>query len=151
MDQFPIFLSIVIISKNDENTIERKLKHIHDNLKSLASDYEIIVIDNASTDKTVLLLKDFTSMEGLPNLQVYALTKEVDRDAAAWAGIENTLGDFIAVFDPSEDDLSILPDMLKKAVSGNDVVFASNKLRSTQTIGYKIANALFNFIYNYFI
>ena len=149
MDQFPIFLSMVIITKNDENTIERKLKYISNKLKPLASDYEIIVIDNASTDKTILLLKDFTSLEGLPNLQVYALTKEVERDVAAWAGIENTLGDFIAVFNPSEDDLSVLPDMLKKAVSGSDVVFANNQLKPMETIGYRMANSLFNFTYNW--
>ena len=150
MAQFPIFLSIVITTKNDENTLRKKLEHISKNLKELVSDYELIIIDNGSTDKSLHLLKDLTSLNGLPNLQVYALTKEADCDSAAWVGLENALGDFVVVFDPNEDDLSILPNMLKKAVSGSEVVFARNQISSKQSISYSIANGLFNFLYKRF-
>lgn len=150
MSPFPIFLSLIITAKNDENTLQKELENISNSLKTLVDDYELIIIDNASTDRTISLLRDFTSPSGLPNLQVYGLTKEVDRDAAAWVGIENALGDFVVVFNPAEDDLSVLPDMLEKAVSGSDVVFASNQLKPKQTIGYRLANGLFNFMYKQF-
>lgn len=150
MSPFPIFLSLIITAKNDENTLQKELENISNSLKTLVDDYELIIIDNASTDRTISLLRDLTSPSGLPNLQVYALTKEVDRDAAAWVGIENALGDFVVVFNPAEDDLSVLPDMLEKAVSGSDVVFASNQLKPKQTIGYRLANGLFNFMYKQF-
>ena len=150
MSQFPIFLSLVISTKNDEGTLKKELEDISNSLKTLVDDYDLIIIENASDDRTISLLKDLTSPSGLPNLQVYALTKEVDRDAAAWAGIENALGDFVVVFNPAEDDLSVLPNMLEKAVSGSDVVFASNQLKPKQTIGYQLANGLFNFMYKQF-
>lgn len=150
MSPFPIFLSLIITTKNDENTLQKELENISNSLKTLVDDYELIIIDNASTDGTISLLRDFASPSGLPNLQVYGLTKEVDRDAAAWAGIENALGDFVVVFNPAEDDLSVLPDMLEKAVSVSDVVFASNQLKPKQTIGYRLANGLFNFMYKQF-
>lgn len=147
MSLFPIFLSLIITTKNDEETLKKELKNISNSLKALVDDYELIVIVNASADRTISLLRDLTSPSGLPNLQVYALTKEVDRDAAAWAGIENALGDFVVVFNPAEDDLSVVPDMLEKAVLGSDVVFASNQLKPKQTFGYRMANGLFNFMY----
>ena len=150
MSQFPIFLSLVITTKNDEETLQKKLENISNNLKTLVDCYELIIIDNASTDRTIRLLKDCASPTGLPNLQVYALTKECDRGAAAWAGVENALGDFVVVFNPAEDDLSVLPDMLEKAVSGSDVVFGNNQLKPKQTLGYRIANGFFNFMYKQF-
>jgi glycosyltransferase involved in cell wall biosynthesis len=150
MSLFPIFLSLIITTKNEKDILKKELEDISNSLKTLVDDYELIIIENASADRTISLLRDLTSPSGLPNLQAYALTKEVDRDAAAWAGIENALGDFVVVFNPAEDDLSVLPDMLEKAVSGSDVVFARNQLKPKQTIGYRLANGLFNFMYKQF-
>ncbi len=150
MSLFPVFLSLIITTRNEKDTLKKELEDISNSLKTLVDDYELIIIENASADRTISLLRDLTSPSGLPNLQVYALTKEVDRNAAAWAGIENALGDFVVVFNPAEDDLSVLPDMLEKAVSGSDVVFASNQLKPKQTIGYWLANGLFNFMYKQF-
>jgi hypothetical protein len=86
----------------------------------------------------------------LPNLQVYALTKEIDADAAAWVGLENALGDYVAVIDPLNDDISFLPEMLDKAVSGADVVFANNEQKSEQGFAYRGAYAIFNLLYKWF-
>ena len=150
MSSFPIFLSLVITAKNDEDTLYKEIEDISNRLKILVDDYELIIIDNASTDRTISLLSDLTSSTGLPNLQVYSLTKEVDRDAATWVGLENALGDFVVVFNPAQDDFAVLPSMLEKAVSGNDVVFASNQLMPKQTFGYRVANGFFNFMYKRF-
>lgn len=150
MKNFSMFLTLVLTAKNNESDIEGTLISAIKHLSALVSDYELVVVDNASSDNSVELLKSLTSADGLPNLQVYALTKEVDADTAAWVGLENALGDFVVVFDPAVDDLSVLPEMLEKAVSGSDVVFANNKVKPKQTIGYSIANGLFNFMYKRF-
>jgi glycosyltransferase involved in cell wall biosynthesis len=147
---FPLFLSLVLPLHNNSNTLSELLKKINSELSTLVSDYELVVVDNASTDNSVEVLKELTSPDGIPNLQVFALTKEVDRDTAAWVGLENALGDFVVVFNPAEDDLSVLPDMLEKAVSGSDVVFASNQLKPKQNFVYRMANGLFNFMYKRF-
>jgi hypothetical protein len=91
-----------------------------------------------------------TSEQGLPNLQIYALTKEVDADTAAWIGLENALGDFVAVIDPLADDIGFLPAMLDNAVRGADVVFATNAQLAAQSLAYKIACSAFNHLYTWF-
>ena len=148
--KIPIFVSIVICFKNNTVDIKKVLKDATNYLSGLVSDYELVVVDNASLDNNVEVFKGLTSSQGLPNLQVYLLTKEVDSDIAIWAGLENSLGDFVVVFNPAEDDLSVLPEMLEKAVAGNDVVFATNHLKPKQTMGYRIANGFFNFMYKRF-
>jgi glycosyltransferase involved in cell wall biosynthesis len=113
----------------------------------LVSDYELIVVDNASIDNSISRLQALASEQGLPNLQVYALTKEVDTDTASWVGLENALGDFVAVFNPAVDDLDFLPEMLAHAVSGSDVVFALNQQPYPRTLAYRLAFATFNILY----
>ncbi|WP_410171334.1 glycosyl transferase [Castellaniella defragrans] len=105
------------------------------------------MVDNASDDSSLSILKTLTSTGGLPNLQVYALTKEVDENLAAWVGLENALGDFVAVLDPLSDDIDFLPTMLEQAVSGADVVFASNLHRPPQGLVYRTASWAFNALY----
>ena len=150
MSQFPIFLSCIICTKNNEDGLRKKLENISNILKTLVEDYELVIVDNVSIDGTVPLLKELTSPKGLPNLQVYTLTKEVDLDTAAWAGIENALGDFVVTFNPSIDDLTVLPKMIEKVLSGSEVVFAHNRITPKKSIGFSMAYSLFNLIYKFF-
>lgn len=150
MPLFPIFLSVVFVVRNQASHIETILEDAAACISSLVSDYELIVVDNASDDESVPVLKRLTGESGLPNLQVYALTKEVDADAASWVGLENALGDFVTVIDPLADDIGFLPDMLNKAAEGADVVFASNEQKPAQSIAYRAANVVFNRLYKWF-
>ncbi len=123
------------------------LSDVGGRIGSFVSDYEIVVVDNASEDGSVALLKKLTAENGLANLQVYALTKAVDNDTASWVGLENALGDFVAVVDALVDDIGFLPDMLEKAVRGADVVFASNQQEIPQSLAYRLASAVFESLY----
>jgi hypothetical protein len=107
-------------------------------------------VDNASDDESISVLKKLSGEGGLSNLQVYALTKEVDTDTASWAGLENALGDFVVVIDPWAEDICFLPEMLDKAIKGADVVFANNAQKSTQSLAYRGAYLAFNSIYKWF-
>lgn len=133
--------------RNQADQIQPLLAEVSRMLGELVSDHEIVIVDNASDDDSLLRLKALTGTDGLPNLQVYVLTKEIDADAAAWVGLENALGDFVAVIDPLTDDVNFLPEMLGKAVSGADVVFANNEQKSAQSFAYRGAYAIFHSLY----
>ncbi|KAI3593290.1 Glycosyl transferase, group 2 family [Cupriavidus sp. U2] len=144
-----MFISVLFVVRNESATLERLLATASETIAPLVSDYELIVVDNASSDDSIALLKDLTGDTGLPNLQVYGLTKEVDYDTAAWVGLENALGDFVAVADPFVDDICFLPEMLEKAMSGADVVFATNLQRPEQSWHYRAAFSIFNRLFRW--
>jgi glycosyltransferase involved in cell wall biosynthesis len=146
----PIFLSVVFVVRNQAKELQQNLSNATAAVELLVSDYELIVVDNASDDESISILKKLSGEDGLPNLQVYALTKEVDTDTASWVGLENALGDFVAVIDPWADDIGFLPEMLDKAVSGADVVFAKNEQKSAQSLAYQGAYVAFNWLYKWF-
>lgn len=147
---FPIFLSVVLVVRNQTHAIEQLLAGAADSVSALVGDYELIVVDNGSDDESVAVLRTLTAEHGMPNLQVYALTKEVDVDTASWVGLENALGDFVAVVDPLTDDIGFLPEMLEKALSGADVVFATNAQKPAQSLVYRGACAVFNRLFKLF-
>ena len=150
MAYFPVFLSVVYVVRNQEKKLESILQEATGSISPTVADYEIIIVDNASEDESVTVLKRLTGKAGFPNLQVFSLTKEVSDDTAAWVGLENALGDFVAVIDPLNDDITFLPKMLEKAVSGSDVVFANNQQRPRQSYSYRMAYAAFNSLYKLF-
>jgi polyisoprenyl-phosphate glycosyltransferase len=147
--KFPIFLSVVFVIHNQSEYIEKILLDATSNIAALVSDYELIIVDNASTDDSISILKTLTGESGQSNLQVYALTQEVDTDTASWVGLENALGDFIAVIDPFMEDIGFLNNMLEQAVNGTDVVFAQNEQKPAQSLAYRCACAIFNGLYRY--
>ncbi|PKG93986.1 glycosyl transferase [Pseudomonas sp. Choline-3u-10] len=147
---FPCFLSVVFLVRNQSASIEKILLDAAAVIASIVSDYELIVVDNASDDDSISVLKRLTGESGQANLQVYALTKEVDADTASWVGLENALGDFVVVVDPLVDDISFVPKMLDQAVSGADVVFANNAQKPAQSLAYRGANVVFHSLYNHF-
>lgn len=145
----PIFLSVVLVVRNRGDQLTSIIERATGLLKDLVTDYELIIVDNGSDDDSLALLQQQTGINGFPNLQIYALTKEVDTDTAFWAGLENSLGDFVAVIDPLVDDIAFLPDMLEKAVTGADVVFARNRIEPSRGYFYRLTQAGFNLLYKW--
>jgi DNA recombination-dependent growth factor C len=94
MSSINVFLSVVYVLRNHSDQLESLIKEASIHLVNLATDYELIIVDNASDDESINVLKNLTGQSGYPNLQVYALTKEVDGDTASWVGLENALGSF---------------------------------------------------------
>lgn len=150
MTDFPIFLSVVLALRNQSSALHSILTETTMAIGSRVSDFELIIVDNASEDDSVSALKKLTEEGGIPNLQVYVLTKEVDTDTASWVGLENALGDFVAVIDPMADDIHVLPILLDHAVKGADVVFASNEQKNQQSLVYRTCFHIFNALYKYF-
>ena len=83
MASFPILLSVVFVVRNQSAHLQAMLSDAASCVATLVSDYELIVIDNASDDASVGVLRALTGESGLPNLQIFALTSEVDIDTAS--------------------------------------------------------------------
>lgn len=149
MKVYPVFLSVVCVVQNRSQSLLEVGQELSRALPGLVSDYEIVFVDNASSDNSVEVYEQLTSDDGLPNLQVYVLTKEVDVDAAVMVGLENALGDFVLVMDPFADDLGQVGRMLELVLSGKDVVFARNTYRPDH-FGYRFAFSLYNYMYRKF-
>src|SRR4051794_40047194 len=146
MSQLPIFLSVIVVVRNLSGRLAEIVDAFTEAIAGAVADYELIIVDNGSRDDSLAVLRRLTGPGGLPNVEVFALTKEVDVDSAISAGLENALGDFVAVVDPLFDDVTFLPEMLERGLGGIDVVFAENTRKPHQTVAYRLCYGLFNAI-----
>lgn len=87
-------ISIIIPAYNEEDNILELNKNITNTLKEL--DYELIYIDDGSTDKTLDKIKEISNKE---NIKYIAFSKNFGKDAAIYAGLKNSTGDYICIID----------------------------------------------------
>lgn len=122
-----VSVSVVFVVHGQPNQLEESLSTAAALLSALVADYELIVVAAGLDAEGTSLLQRLSGENVQPRLRVYVLTKEVDSRTASWFGIENALSDFVAIVDPSADDIGFLPQMLRRAVDGADIVFARKK------------------------
>jgi hypothetical protein len=121
--QLPVLLSVVLVTHNDADQIQSIIRSTGKIASQVVSDYEIVIVDNGSTDTTSEALRELTSQTGEANLQVYTLAGRVDDLTARWVGVENSLGDIVVCLDPRQGNLDQLSLLTSQAANGNDIVF----------------------------
>lgn len=135
------FLSLVIPLFNEEDNITQLLKNIDEAL--VGHKFEIILVDDFSTDKTVNQIKKTSH----PNVKLIELRKNYGQSSAMAAGIDYAKGDFIITLDGDlqNDPRDILPMLKKLRVENWDVVVGIRNKRKdnfAKKLPSKIANFL---------
>lgn len=88
-------LSVLIPAFNEEQAIETTVCRVHDALAAMKDPFEIIVIDDGSTDGTPERLKNVT----LPHMRVIAHSRNRGYGASMKTGIRRSCGSLIATVD----------------------------------------------------
>ena len=135
----PILLSVVVPLRNSGRNVREMVLRLADTIAPLVSDYEIILVDNGSTDVEFAEYLPLLEQTGVPNVQLYRLISEVGYEVAAWAGVENSLGDYVSVHDPLTENLSRLPEAIEMVTGGVDIVY----LRHTGSTDRGVAQQIF--------
>jgi glycosyltransferase involved in cell wall biosynthesis len=102
-------LSIVVTVYNEEENILPLIQNVREAITNLS--YELIFVDDGSTDKTVSNIKANAD----ENIRLIVLNKNYGQTAAMAAGIDQAQGDFIVPIDGDlQNDPSDIPMMLDK-------------------------------------
>lgn len=119
----PILLTVVIPFRNFDRSAKAMLEAAIEVVAPLVDDYELIVVDNGSSNEEFRDYQPLLGGDGFANIQIYRLLQQVDNDVASIVGIENSLGDYVLVYDPRSENLSQLGAALDKIAEGCEVVF----------------------------
>lgn len=96
-------ISIIIVTWNSEEFIENCLKSIFENKRTI--DLEVIVVDNASQDETVKIIKGFK-----PEVKLISNQKNLGYARGNNQGIEIAQGEYILLLNP---DIELKDNSLK--------------------------------------
>lgn len=120
-------LSIIIPVFNEEKTIHLILNKIKGVVLENNLQKEIIIVDDCSTDNSVLTINNYINNNPSIDIKLYKLKKNSGKGAALKNGFKNASGDYIIIqdadleYDPEEYNLLLSP-VFK---DGADVVYGS--------------------------
>jgi dolichol-phosphate mannosyltransferase len=142
--------SLVIPAHNEEGSIVNTIRSITEVLDQEDINYEILVVNDNSRDKTEVLLKQLSTKNGkiryinnyFPNGFGFAVR----------CGLENFKGDAVAIVmaDSSDSPANIL-DYYQYLQEGYDCVFGSRFIKGGKVIDYPIHKLFVNRLANLFI
>ncbi len=116
-----VALSIVIPIYNEEGNIEPLYREIREALQGLEVEYEILAVDDGSTDDSFTVLKRVHEEE--PRVRVIRFRRNFGQTAAFAAGFDVARGEMIVTLDADlQNDPADIPRLLAKLEEGYDVV-----------------------------
>ena len=145
-DQVMTQLSIVLPVLNEETLVEELLTQVQQNVSLIATEYEIIIIDDGSSDQTWNLISKRASVN--KNIKAIKFSRNFGHHYAITAGLKASTGDWVVVMDADlQDKPQIISKLYDKAQEGYDVVFVSRHNRP-ESIFYLGLQKLFYFTLN---
>ena len=143
-------LSIVISVFNEESSLAILFEEITQTMASLPYVWEVIFVNDGSTDKSLDVLRQIEEKDPL-HVRVVVFRRNFGQTAAITAGIDYSKGDIIILMDADlQNDPADIPDLLAKLDEGYDMVSGWRKLRKdntlTRTIPSVIANSLISWV-----
>lgn len=142
-----IGLSIVIPVFNEEENLPILCKELNETLKTLQQEYEIILIDDGSRDKS----RDVMTALAKENkrIKVIFFRRNYGQTAAISAGFKYAHGDVIITLDADlQNDPADIPKLLQKMSEGYDLVNGWRKDRQDKMLSRKIPSMIANRIIN---
>lgn len=118
---------------------EEVAKECHSRLSKAISDYdyEILYINDGSTDDTLPILKEIASQNN--RVKIVSFSRNFGHQAAVTAGVKYATGDCIVIIDADlQDPPELIPDMIKLWQQGYEVVYAKRKKRRGESFFKRI-------------
>lgn len=118
--------------------LERTLKVLNDHF----TDYELILIDDGSTDQTILRCLPY--IQSNPCVRLISFSRNYGHEIASTAGFDKAKGDYVILIDTDlQHPPELIPEMVTKAAEGYDVVCASRSNREHEPWIKRITAKLF--------
>lgn len=139
-------ISIVIPAFNEERGIRQTISKVQDILVAAGFDYEIIVIDDGSTDHTFKQIRITADVN--KHVKGIRFSKNFGKEAAILAGLKASMGDAVITIDADlQHPPEVIPSMFEKWSQGSKVVHAIKKNRSAD----KLLNRMLAWLFNAFL
>lgn len=131
LDNKKVFISCVVPVFNEEDVVEAFLKHLKQVLSEYADRFEIIVVDDGSSDNTILKILNFPKDY---RVKLLGLSRNFGKEVALTAGIEHCQGDVVILLDADfQHPISMLPTFLKHWAEGYDMVYGERLDRESES------------------
>ncbi|MHA1334000.1 MAG: glycosyltransferase family 2 protein [Candidatus Odinarchaeia archaeon] len=136
-------ISVIMPVYNEEKYIKKSVKATKQILEEITPDYEIIIVNDGSTDRTLHKLSEFLDN---PRIKLVGYSENKGKGYAIKYGFNFTSGDIILFID---SDMDIPPNQIRRFIHGlkfGDVVIGS-KRHPKSKVNASFARKILSFIF----
>jgi glycosyltransferase involved in cell wall biosynthesis len=135
-------ISVVVPLHNEERSVERLFDELQAALAPLEMPWEVVFVDDGSTDETFARLARLHAAHG--NMRAVRLRRNAGKAAALDAGFAEAVGELLVTIDGDlQDDPAEIPRLLAKLEEGFDLV-TGWKTRRRDPLARRLLSKLFN-------
>ncbi len=137
-------LSVVIPLFNEEENVRPLYQNLRESLDPLGQEYEILFVDDGSTDRTLSLLEEIQAAD--KRVVVLSLRRNFGQTAAFAAGFDFARGDVIVTMDGDlQNDPADIPKLLAM-IEDNDLVSGWRKKRKDPFFSRRLPSIIANWL-----
>ena len=139
-------LSCVLPCRNEAQNLDQLLPRLRQVLASLVSHWEVILVDDGSTDDTPQVLARWTHEHGVCAIQ---LSRNFGKEAALTAGLQAARGEVVLMMDADlQHQPELLPTLLQAWRDGADVAYAVRQSRDDEGVFKRLGTHWFYALVN---
>ncbi|MBN1765357.1 MAG: glycosyltransferase family 2 protein [Sedimentisphaerales bacterium] len=147
MDSASRIISIIVPLLNERENVAELVERIAAAMSGTQMEFEVIVVDDGSTDGTLDVLGQLYQGGRYPWLKIIELRRNFGQTAALSAGFDYARGDVIIPLDGDlQNDPADIPKLITKLDEGYDVVSGWRRQRHDSFILRKIPSWIANFL-----
>jgi len=137
-------LSVIIPLYNEEENIPLLYEKLKQYLNSLEKEYEIVIVDDGSTDKTLSILEEIQSKDN--KVIVLSLRRNFGQTAAFAAGFDFARGDIVVTMDGDlQNDPADISKLLE-LIKDHDLVSGWRKKRKDPFFSRRLPSLMANWL-----
>lgn len=122
------YISCIVPTFNEGSTIAAFIKALHAQLVELTDQFEILVVDDGSTDTTIAEAIAIAPQHGVRIIQ---LSRNFGKEFALSAGIDHAIGDVIILIDADfQHPIDLLPAFMARWREGYEMVYGAQQDRA---------------------
>jgi polyisoprenyl-phosphate glycosyltransferase len=138
------FVSVVAPLFDDADIVEDFVEEVVPVLASHYTNYEIVLIDDGSTDGTAGVVSRLLEIH--QNIRLLRLSRHFGEEVAISAGLDSVIGDYCVVMIPATDPGDIIPDMVARSRAGVGVVYGIRSSRRNESWPYRAMVRVFYWV-----
>ena len=137
-------LSVVISLFNERESLKELVSWIHEALAGKVSDYEIIMVDDGSSDGSWNVIQEMAASD--KTIHGIRFRRNYGKSAALYCGFEAAQGDIVVTMDADlQDDPTEIPEMMRMInEDGYDLVSGWKKIRHDNKLTKNLPSKLYN-------
>lgn len=140
-------LSVVVPVYNEQETLPLLRKRLEPVLQSCTPDYEIIFINDASRDGSLVLLKKWAAEN--KSIKIISLSRHFGKEASTLAGLTAAAGKAVVLMDADlQDPPELIAAFWEKFKEGFDNVYGTRQDRTADSFLKRMTAGAFYKLYN---